>query len=477
VNVAVSVDHAPGLERAFSFLPREGSYQVSRVEGRLPGFLRGTYLLNGPARFERGGLRYRHWLDGDGMVCALHFGAGGVRFTNRFVRSAKWVAEEEAGRPLFRTFGTAFAGDQLLRGVALASPVNVSVFPWQGTLLAFGEQGRPWELDPATLETRGEYTFGDRLNPLAPFSAHPKIDPVTHELFNFGVSFAAAQPALNLYRFTHADELAYRRRLPLEYPCSLHDFALSQRHAIFYLSPYLLDMGRFLESGSTLMDCLSWEPERGSRLLVATRESGETVASIPVGQGYCLHLINAFEEGDRLTVDVLELERPVYDQYREVPDLFVDVGPGGPVRLVIDLAGPRLVERQQIDYRLAPDFPALDLRLMERPYREFWMLGIGATGKPGRKFFDQLVHCDWSAGAVRGVWQAPPRRYLGGEPAYAADLAGREAGAVICQLFDVERGESAFAVFNAEDVAAGPQALLWLDSPVPLGFHALFVPD
>jgi all-trans-8'-apo-beta-carotenal 15,15'-oxygenase len=473
---ASAVDYAPGLERAFSFLPREGSYRVRRIEGRVPEFLRGTYLLNGPARFKRGGLRYRHWLDGDGMVCALRFGSDGVRFTNRFVRSAKWVAEEAAGQPLYRTFGTGFAGDQLLRGVALASPVNVSVFPWHGTLLAFGEQGRPWELDPETLETRGEYSFGDRLNPVAPFSAHPKIDPATGELLNFGVSFAAAQPVLNLYRFTPAGELVYRRRLPLDYPCSLHDFALSHRHAVFYLSPYLLDMQRFLQGGSTLMDCLSWEPERGSRLLVASRETGEPVAALPVGQGYCLHLINAFEEGDRLTVDVLELERPVYDQYQEVPDLFTDVGPGGPVRFVIDLAGPRLVERRQIGYRQAPDFPALDLRLMERSYHEFWMLGISAAGNPGRKFFDQLVHCDWSAEAVGGVWQAPPQQYLGGEPAYAPDLSGREAGAVICQVFDAERGESAFAVFNAEDVAAGPQALLWLDSPVPLLFHALFDP-
>ncbi|HEX9941655.1 MAG TPA: carotenoid oxygenase family protein, partial [Thermoanaerobaculia bacterium] len=300
-------DHAPGIERAFSFLPEEGSREVRRIAGRVPEFLRGAYLLNGPARFERGGLRYRHWLDGDGMVCALRFSADGVRFTNRFVRSAKWTAEEDAGRPLFRTFGTGFPGDQLLRGVALASPVNVSVFPWAGALLAFGEQGRPWELDPDTLETRGEHTFGGRLNPVAPFSAHPKIDPATHELFNFGVSFSAAQPVLNLYRFTPAGDLLYRQRLPLDYPCSLHDFTLSQRHAVFYLSPYLLDMGRFLKSGATLMDCLSWEPERGSRLLIAERQGGEPIASIPVGQGHCLHLINAFEEGDRLTVDVLEL--------------------------------------------------------------------------------------------------------------------------------------------------------------------------
>jgi carotenoid cleavage dioxygenase-like enzyme len=226
------------------------------------------------------------------------------------------------------------------------------------------------------------------------------------------------------------------------------------------------------------MDGLSWEPERGSRLLVVARDSGEPVASLPVGAGYCLHLINAFEEGDRLTVDVVELERPVYDQYQEVPDLFTGVARGGPVRFVIDLAGPpRLVARREIGYRLAPDFPALDMRLAERPYDEFWMLGISATGRPGRKFFDQLVHCDWRAEAVRDVWQAPPGVYLGGEPAFAPDPADAAGGAVVCPLFDATRGESACAVFDAHRVAAGPLALLRLGSPIHLAFHAFFAPD
>jgi all-trans-8'-apo-beta-carotenal 15,15'-oxygenase len=66
------VDFAPGLDKVFSFVPRERSGPVI-VEGAVPAFLRGTYYLNGPARFERGGVRYRHRLDGDGMVCALTF--------------------------------------------------------------------------------------------------------------------------------------------------------------------------------------------------------------------------------------------------------------------------------------------------------------------------------------------------------------------------------------------------------------------
>ncbi len=483
-DVAVSLvetpvaDHAPGLERAFSRIPAERTGEPLRLDGEIPTFLRGTYYLNGPARFARGGVRYRHWLDGDGMVCALRFDGDGARLTARFVRSAKLAGEEAAGRALYRTFGTAFPGDRLVRGIALESPVNVSVYPWGDTLLALGEQGIPWELDPHTLETRGTYSFGGVLNPLSPFGAHPKIDPVSGELFNFGISFSATQPNLNLYRFAADGRLVYRKRIALEEPRSLHDFCFAGRHVAFYLAPYRLDMVALAQEGKTLMESLRWEPEKGSRLLVVRREDGEPVASVPVGERYVLHGINAFEQafedGDRLIVDVLELDRPVYDQY-DVPNLFPDVAPGRPVRLVVDLATGALLDRIEIAYDKAPDFPAIDPELAGRPYEHFWMLGISKTGAPGRKFFDQVVHCSWSRPDRVGIWQAPPGCYLGGEPAFAPNPSG-EGGAVICQQFHAETEESAFLVFDAFDVARGPVAKLIQASSLHLGFHAFFQP-
>ena len=43
------------------------------------------------------------------------------------------------------------------------------------------------------------------------------------------------------------------------------------------------------------------------------------------------------------------------------------------------------------------------------------MLGMSATGRHGRKFFDQLVHADWTAATAGDIYQAPTMQYLGGE--------------------------------------------------------------
>ena len=260
-------DNAPLIERAFSIEVREGSADLM-VEGVLPLYLSGTAYWNGPGRFVRGDLHYRHWLDGDGLICALDFSGGKARATTRYVRSDKFLAEQSAGRALFRQFGTAFPGDRLKRGIGLESPANVSVYPCGGALLAFGEQGLPWALDPHTLETRGLFTFNGQLNDITPFSAHPKFDHRTGEMFNFGVAFAAERPTLNLFRFDTSGGLVYRKRCALPYPASIHDFALSASYAVFYVSPLVLDMSALLQDGATIIDALRWEPQRGSQLMV-----------------------------------------------------------------------------------------------------------------------------------------------------------------------------------------------------------------
>lgn len=464
-------DYAPGLERAFAAEVEEAAYRVRRIDGSLPPALRGSYYVNGPARFRRGEQTYGHWLDGDGMVGALHLDGEGAYWTQRYVQSHKLIAEEQAGTALYRAFGTRFAGDRLLHGLALASPVNVSVYPYRNTLLAFGEQGLPWELDPRTLETGGEYTFGGKLKRISPFSAHPTLDQATGELFNFGVSFSASQPCLNLYRFAADGSSIYRAREPLPWPCSIHDFGLTERFAVFHVSPYLLDMAVFTSAERSLLECLDWRPELGTSLWIFDREDGRLRHRVPIGSAYCLHLVHCHEVGDVLHVDVIEMDRPVYDQYF-VPELFPDVRTAAVRRHSIDPAAGVRIDRSTLDSDLLCDFPALDPRAGLGGYDAFWVLAIGATHASGRKFFDRVLRFEWSRGGPVDCYQPPPGCHLGGEPVFLPDPTAPGAGFTLCQLFDAERRHSRLLLFDAWDLAAGPLATLHLEQQLHLGFHA-----
>jgi all-trans-8'-apo-beta-carotenal 15,15'-oxygenase len=459
------------IDRLFEAGTDVAPTRLREIDGALPALPPGTWYLNGPGRFEIAGRTYGHWLDGDGLVRALAFDESGLTFRSRFVRTRKFNEEACAGRSLFRAFGSAEPGDALnARQTGLESPANVSIVWHGGALLALGEQGQPWRIDPVTLETIGPHSAYGAITGITPFAAHGKVDTVTGELFNFGVSFSPDRPLLNLFRFDAGGCQTLRSRVPLPYSCTIHDFALGPAHAAFYITPYLLDMTR-LRAGGSVMDALSWRPELGSRVLLVARTSGSLVASIDVGERYCLHTINCFADGDLVVLDVIEMSRPVYDAYA-VPDIFVRPIDAVPVRLVIDPSGQRLVSRTPLPGARAPEFPSLDPRDAMRAYEEFWALGMSAGDRSGTKFFDQLVRYRWHAPEQCDVYTAPAHQRLGGEPLV---VGGEGRLWVLCQVFDGARGRSGFLVFAARDVASGPVACVWLPAPTPMAFHGLYL--
>ena len=241
----------------------------------------------------------------------------------------------------------------------MESPGNVSVYPYSGTLLAFGEQALPWQLEPETLETIGQFNFRGSLTDSVLSRRIPNSTQKPEKCLT-SVYLSNKAPKLCIYWFDKDGHLKRRTSATMEHPCAVHDFSLTSNYLVFYISPYLLDIDHVVREGYSVMESLNWQPELGSHLLIVSRHTGEQVASITMNGRYCLHLINSSDLGNKLMVDVIELDRPVYDQYQPLPDLFNEMPAGGPVRLSIDLTKRGLISRNELDYQLSPDFPAID---------------------------------------------------------------------------------------------------------------------
>jgi carotenoid cleavage dioxygenase-like enzyme len=231
-----------------------------------------------------------------------------------------------------------------------------------------------------------------------------------------------------------------------------------------------MNFPKFWNERVSVMESLTWEPEKGSRILLIPRHAKDLAAiEVAAGCGYCLHLINCFETDGHLVMDILELEAPVYPEYQPVPDLFPTVTPCRPTRYVVDLASGQLAERRAMAYDCAPDFPNVDPHLPGKAYSDFWMLGISHSGKQGRKFFDQLAHGSWQKGGVHDVYQTEPGVYLGGEPNYVN-------GYILVEQMDARSRQASLLLFDAAQVAKGPVTRMPLRHPIHLGFHTSFAP-
>ena len=106
-NPAIQVD----WESFYKTVQDERSYYVEpgEIEGQIPPDFAATIFRNGPGRFDRGGKRFEHVLDGDGHI--IKFVVDGAQqrahVANRYVRTPEYLEEERTGEILFRsTFGT-----------------------------------------------------------------------------------------------------------------------------------------------------------------------------------------------------------------------------------------------------------------------------------------------------------------------------------------------------------------------------------
>jgi len=197
---------------------------------------------------------------------------------------------------------------------------------------------------------------------------------------------------------------------------------------------------------------------------------------VPLGQGYSLHTVNAFEEEGRLVFDLLELDEPVYPDYEVIPDIFMRVRPGRPVRYVIDTRAWEIRERVSIPSSQSIDFPNIDPRRAQRANDHFWMVGLSKTGSAGRKYFDEIAHVDFSRGRIDDTYRLPDRFYFGSEPTFLPNPEDESAGLVLCKRFDAERRRDAYLLFDAHRVAAGPVAVLHAEEATPPCFHGSYYP-
>jgi all-trans-8'-apo-beta-carotenal 15,15'-oxygenase len=336
------MDEAEMVAQAYEAVSGEVDAHLPIVSGALPPGLAGVLYRNGPGRLQVGPDRYGHPFDGDGMVVRLEIGDGRVHYRNRYVRTREFREEERAGRMLYRGFGSNIPGGlsrNLLR-IRFKNAANTNVI-WHGrSLLALWEGGLPHRLDPRTLETVDRYDYAGRLRPAGglldrllapelPYAAHPTIDPDTGELWSFG-TLLGAQPKLMLYRVSPGGVMAKPESVALDRLSFVHDYVLTRKWRIFFLTPVAFDIPKALLGVNTPVGSISQAEGAPTTVLMVPREGGPPVV-VETDPCFVFHFVSGHEE--RAENDGAEEETGRVIVY----GLRMDNFPGGSV----DLSNPR----------------------------------------------------------------------------------------------------------------------------------------
>ncbi len=440
------------------------------LEGRLPSGFAGTLYRNGPAWTERGGFRYEHWFDGDGMVHGWRFnGDGTLSHHARMVATPKFTREQQAGRFLYPVAGTSIPDMQPIRNNDDANAANTSVTMIDGRLFALCEAGSAFELDPDDLTTLGAVTWRPDLAAI-PFSAHPLVDR-DGSSWNFGSISMMGGNGLVVWHIGRDGTLASADVLETPVPGYLHSFAMTDRHLVFALIPF-----RYLEGKGAFFKRLRFRQDQPLRVAVVEKASPSKAQWFEADFAAIYHFGDASERDGRITVravqhlDLDEARSPMKAAMRG--DGHGDAHGGkGPLReLVLDLRGGRA---HWEDTGVAGiEFPVFDGRTPSRDAARLYA-PIHADGSTA-PYFSRIGAFDLARG--RHQEHDYGRDVLVEEHLFVPRPGSTrpDDGWLVGTLLDAAKGRSGIAVLDARRVDAGPLAQAWLPYTVPLGFHGHF---
>ena len=220
---------------------------TSRSTGELPAGLRGMFLRNGPnPMFEPKG-RY-HIFDGDGMLHGVTLdGEGGAQLPQP-LGAHRRARRRATRRPRdLRRYGERRLPDargDRRRPVDEERGQHERRSATPAASCACGKPALPTEVTACARDRRRRSTSAARST--GPFTAHPKLDPSHRRDVRLRLLADSAVPVAATSS-TPTARSRVRSRSTCPAPVMMHDFAVTERHAVFLDAPAVFDLESFMQ--------------------------------------------------------------------------------------------------------------------------------------------------------------------------------------------------------------------------------------
>ncbi|XP_073007956.1 carotenoid 9,10(9',10')-cleavage dioxygenase [Typha latifolia] len=465
------------------------------VRGSLPECLNGEFVRVGPnPKFVP--VAGYHWFDGDGMIHGMRIKDGKATYVSRYVKTSRLEQEEYFGGPKFMKigdlkglFGLFMVQMQLLRAKLKVLDMtygngtgNTALIYHHGKLLALQEADKPYVIkvmEDGDLQTLGMLDYDKRL--AHSFSAHPKVDPFTDEMFTFGYSHT---PPYVTYRVITKDGVMLDPvPITIPDPVMMHDFAITENYAIFMDLP-LLFRPKEMVKGKLIF---TFDATKKARFGVLPRyaKDDRLIRWFELPNCFIFHNANAWEEGDEVVLITCRLENPDLDMVNGTTKDQLQNFKNELYEMRFNMK-TGVATQKQLSVSIV-DFPRINENYTGRKQQFVYATTFESITKVnGIIKFDLHAEPDSGkrklevGGNVKGIFEFGPGRY-GSEaifvPRHPGITAEEDDGYLIFFVHDENTGKSEIDVIDAKTMSSDPVAVVDLPNRVPYGFHAFFVTE
>ena len=454
------------LDGNFSPVHEERDTEDMEVVGTIPGDLKGHFLRVGPNPVHVFSEEAYHTFDGDGMIHAIEFRDGKARYRNRFIENEGFKLEQKRGDWVYKGMKSLMdpTPSRIPEGAPSSKNLANTAFSYHNnTLYALHEPAQPTIISLPDLDTQGPTDFDGKLT--HPFTAHPKIDKKSGEMIAYGYSFQA--PFVSYSVIDQHGNLIHTSPITIPRSIFMHDFAATEKYTLFLDFPITLDVGRAIAGGPAV----DFEPQYGSRIGVMPRFGTDAdVRWFDVETGVVIHTANAWDEGDEVvlqasrsnTADIAGAGTSEGNNLQENQGRLHEWR----INLKTGAVSERTLSETPCDFtRVNDDYACQKTRYV--------YAGIFNTERAFT--FDGVMKYDNESGVTTEHVYGPNRH--GGEAVFAPKANGtsEDEGYLVCFVHDEAENQSECQIIDAQDITAGPIAIIIMPFRVPYGFHAGWV--
>uniref|UniRef100_A0AAY4CS67 Uncharacterized protein n=1 Tax=Denticeps clupeoides TaxID=299321 RepID=A0AAY4CS67_9TELE len=321
------VHNLPCIEKLVCTVEESPEPISTVIHGTIPGWIRGSFLRNGPGKFEIGKHNFNHWFDGMALLHQFKIEDGQVTYRSRFLDSDCYRENREHERIVVSEFGTVAMPDPcrnvFQRFVSrfevpkATDNASVSFVKYKGDYYVSTETNFMHKIDPETLQATKKVDWSNFIA-VNGATAHPHTEP-NGTTYNMGNSYTSKGAFYNIIRVPPEKSSTADTLEGASVVCSIpsadkakpsyyHSFAMTENYIVFIEQPIKMDLlkiltGKMRRKG--INEGIYWDPKHDTIFHLINKHTGK-----PNPMKYhtkplsTFHQINAFEENGFLVIDM-----------------------------------------------------------------------------------------------------------------------------------------------------------------------------